>query len=80
MRAPPLPYTAFLYKVRGYVLFLCQSKSRIRGALLTEVKIKKKLISLATSVRHTPERAHSLHYDTAGNLKMNLIFYSKRET
>lgn len=74
-----MPYTTLLYKVRGYILFLCQSKSRIRGVLVTEVEIKK-LISLAPSVHYTPERAHTLHYNTAGNLKMNLIFYSKGET
>lgn len=80
--APPLPHTVFLYKVRGYFLIFCQSNSTIggwgRGVLLTEAEIKRKLVSLATSVHHIQESSFSSH-DAAGSIKMNLTFYSKEK-
>ena len=76
--APLLLYSTFLRKVRGHFLSLCQSISRSRWGgrvLLTEAAIKRK-----PTVSTLSQHSYSCHHDTAGSLRMNLIFYSTWET
>ena len=76
--APLLLHFTFLRKVRGHFLSLCQSISRTRWGgrvLLTEAAVRRK--PTASTLAQHP---YSCRHDTAGSLRMNLVFYSKGKT
>ena len=76
--APLLLHFTFLRKVRGHFLSLCQSISRTRWGgrvLLTEAAVRRK--PTASTLAQHP---YSCRHDTAGSLRVNLVFYSKGKT